>query len=208
MQIESLATGNQLSMRNISQQAIREIQIPIAPIDKQQRIVAKLNTLMERSARAREELRRVPPLLERLKATYIAQMFNAMIEEGAPITEFGDVINEMRNGLSKKPNDSPPGWPILRISAVRSGHVNINDHKYYDTNEEVNQYFLEDGDLLFIRFNGNPYRVACCGMFNSSGKHMLYPDKLIKVRVNKDYVLPEFVEIIFQSAQVRKNERL
>ena len=45
-QIESLASGNQESMRNIGQERLRQIAIPIPPTSEQSRIVAKLEELL------------------------------------------------------------------------------------------------------------------------------------------------------------------
>jgi len=62
-QIEQYATGAQLSMRNISQENLRRIAVPVAPQDEQARIVAAVNALFEEVeageaalARAREGL--------------------------------------------------------------------------------------------------------------------------------------------------------
>jgi hypothetical protein len=41
-EIERLSTGNQESMRNIGQDRIRQIQIPVAPLSEQHRIVAEI----------------------------------------------------------------------------------------------------------------------------------------------------------------------
>jgi type I restriction enzyme S subunit len=66
-QIEELATGNQFSMRNISQDALRRIQTPLAPAAEQQRIITKLDTLTTRLARTRAELDRSPRLAYRFR---------------------------------------------------------------------------------------------------------------------------------------------
>jgi type I restriction enzyme S subunit len=65
-QIEMRATGNQLSMRNISQEALREIELPYLG-NAQRRIVTKLDALTTRLARARAELDRVPALATALR---------------------------------------------------------------------------------------------------------------------------------------------
>lgn len=45
-QIEALSSGNQESMRNIGQDSIRQIQVPVPPSAEQTRIVAKLEELL------------------------------------------------------------------------------------------------------------------------------------------------------------------
>lgn len=45
-EIESRSTGNQLSMRNIGQDRIRSIPLPVPPLDQQERIVAEIESRM------------------------------------------------------------------------------------------------------------------------------------------------------------------
>ena len=62
IEIEARATGNQLSMRNIGQDAIRSIPLPIPPLAEQRRIVARIEALFARTRRARADLERIAPL--------------------------------------------------------------------------------------------------------------------------------------------------
>ncbi len=50
--------------------------IPLAPLPEQRRIVAKLDSLLARSARARQELGRVPNLIKRYKQAILAKAFS------------------------------------------------------------------------------------------------------------------------------------
>lgn len=47
-QIEALCTGNQESMRNISQKSIRQIQLPLAPAEERDRVIAYLDQQLSR----------------------------------------------------------------------------------------------------------------------------------------------------------------
>jgi type I restriction enzyme, S subunit len=118
---------------------------------------------------------------------------------------FGDVIEELRNGISTKPNPDPPGHPILRISATRPGKVLLEDIRYLPNADElVKLYRLRDGDLLFTRYNGSLDLLGVCGMVRGLSKRtLLYPDKLMRVRFGHEDLLPEYVETFFGSAQAR-----
>src|SRR5262249_29961217 len=86
----------------------------------------------------------------------------------------GDVIQELRNGISTKPNLDPPGHPILRISATRPGKVLLDDIRYLpNANDLVRLYRLRDGDLLFTRYNGSLDLLGVCGMVRGLGKRFL-----------------------------------
>lgn len=77
----------------------------------------------------------------------------------------GDISAEIRNGLAAKPADTPPGLPILRISAVRPQRVSLGDVRFHrGSTDEAQPYHLRDGDLLVVRYNGNPELTASCGM--------------------------------------------
>lgn len=70
-QIEALATGAQQSMRNISQANIRRIAIPFPPLNEQQRIVEKIETLFAELDKGEETLREVQTLLARYRQSVL-----------------------------------------------------------------------------------------------------------------------------------------
>ena len=71
-QIENLATGNQLSMRNISQESLRRIVVPIPPLAEQKRIVKKVGRVLWHVNAAQERLAHVPVILKRFRQAVLA----------------------------------------------------------------------------------------------------------------------------------------
>ncbi len=117
---------------------------------------------------------------------------------------FGSVIGELRNGISTKPSIDPPGTPILRISATRPGRVDLNEVRYLrDANNFLPSCSLAERDLLFTRYNGSLELLGVCGMVRGIGKKvLLYPDKLMRVRFDHDFVLPQYAELFFRAEDV------
>jgi type I restriction enzyme, S subunit len=106
------------------------------------------------------------------------------------------LICYLRNGLSQKPSQVPPGHRILRINAVRPMSVDLNEIRYYDRpTEDVGDYFVEDGDLLFTRYNGSVELLGVSGMVRGCSKPTLHPDKLIRVRTVIGHPVPSYLEI-------------
>lgn len=70
-EIERLATGNQQSMRNIGQDRIRKIRVPLAPLSEQHRIVAEIETQFTRLDAAVTALRRAQANLKRYRASVL-----------------------------------------------------------------------------------------------------------------------------------------
>lgn len=70
-QIEALSTGNQESMRNIGQQRIGQICVPVAPPQEMQRIVSKLDELFSRIDEGERALERAQKLVERYRQSVL-----------------------------------------------------------------------------------------------------------------------------------------
>lgn len=118
------------------------------------------------------------------------------------------LLMSLRNGLSKKPEDSQPGIPILRISAVRPLELDTMDRRFYrpQSNEHVDDYKLEEGDVLFVRYNGTKELVGVCALVNMVPGAILYPDKLIRGRVvSEQQVLPSYLAIAANVGESRQH---
>jgi type I restriction enzyme S subunit len=125
-------------------------------------------------------------------------------EESIKPVRLGDVIREMRNGLSPKPSLTPPGVRILRIGAIRPGSIDFEDCRYLELSpKDAEQYALLDGDLIFTRYNGTLEFVGVCALVQNVPGGYVYPDKLIRVRCDNGLALPAFVELAFGSANAR-----
>jgi type I restriction enzyme S subunit len=191
------------AIRRLTLSTISRQTIVIAPLLEQQRIVSKIDSLSAKSKRARDQLDHIPRLVEKYKQAILAAAFDQALRSAGTQTSLANIAVEVRNGLSKKPHDGPPGIPILRISAVRSLAVNTEDQRYYPPTEAVpSTFLLREGDLLFTRYNGNPEFTAVCGVVRGVSDELTYPDKLIRVRLNEK-ASPNFVELMFASPQAR-----
>lgn len=190
--------------------------VPIAPFQEQKIIAEKLDTLLAQVDSTKARLEQIPQILKRFRQAVLTAAVNGLLTEEwrNNIQEAMDfkkinfelILTELRNGLSSKPNEERLGHPILRISSVRSGHVDQSDIRYLECSEsELERHRLEDGDLLFTRYNGSLEFVGVCGLLKKTQyKDLLYPDKLIRARLTKE-ALPEYIEIFFSSPGARNS---
>ncbi len=123
-----------------------------------------------------------------------------------PTVTLGEIAVELKNGLPEKPHSTPPGRPMLRISAVRAGQVAFDDVRYH-RGSETDAYDLKTGDLLFVRYNGNADYVASCGMVRDPVPDCVYPDKLIRVRLDRSRAVPEWIELALRTSAAREQLR-
>lgn len=206
MKIQSLGTGT--TVKGVRLEVINALEFPLAPLAEQKRIVAKLDEVLAQVDTIKARLDRIPAILKRFRQSVLAAAVSGKLTGIVSFSssKFSDLILEMKNGLSPKPNENALGSPILRISSVRPKEIDFNDHRYLECDDKtIKTYKLKDRDLLFTRYNGSLEFVGVCGLVSGLlDRIYLYPDKLIRVRTNHDVLLPEYAELFFCSSGVRK----
>jgi type I restriction enzyme S subunit len=116
------------------------------------------------------------------------------------------LLGFLRNGLPQKPTGPPSGHRILRINAVRPMKVDLDEVRYFeDLPAEAESYWIEEGDLLFTRYNGSVELLGVSGLVRGCDQPTLHPDKLIRVKTVLNGPLPFFAEIASNVGKSRKH---
>lgn len=163
--------------------------IPVPRIEDQRRIVDLL-TRAEGIVRLRREAQR--KATELIPAIFI-DMFGdpAVNPKGWPVASLGSIVDEFRYGTSTKSGAS--GHPVLRIPNVVRNSLDLEEMKFVALEDaEFKRLLLRDGDLLFVRSNGNPDYVGRCAAFvranldaaGLNGGACVYASYLIRARLN------------------------
>ena len=176
------------------------------PRPQQDDIVAEIEKQFSRLDEAVGNLKRVNANLKRYKAAVLKAAVEGKlgsIESSWKQAELGDIATSIRNGYSKKP-DAERGTRIFRISAVRPMELDVNDVRYLSgTPSNYEPFLVEPGDVLFTRYNGSRDYVGVCARVPANIPPMVYPDKLIRVRVPGQMLLPEFLVILASTGRAR-----
>jgi len=195
-----------ITVKHLSSRTVGDIPIPLPPRKEQDRLVAALEEHLSRLDAAVAGLKRVQAQLPRYRAAVLKAAVEGQFCGPQPSswhdTTLGDVLCSLGNGISKKPAEDS-GQAILRISAVREMSVDTSDVRYLPASDSWQRYLLEPGDLLFTRYNGNPRFVGTCGMVPEQARPLVYPDKLIRARVDRSRALPAFVQIALSTGRSR-----
>jgi type I restriction enzyme S subunit len=93
-QIEQLATGNQLSMRNISQDALRRIRLPLAVAEDRLQLVERIESAFARADRLEAAAARARALLNRLESAILAKAFRGELVPQDPTDEPAEALLE------------------------------------------------------------------------------------------------------------------
>ena len=112
------------------------------------------------------------------------------------------LIADLANGRSVPTREN--GFPVLRLTAVVDGRIDLSERKCGDWDRDQAVAFLvEEGDFLVTRGNGSLSLVGRGGLVGRIADEVAYPDTLIRVRANPSVLLPEFLRIVWDSENVR-----
>ena len=206
--------GSGSTMLHVTKKSMEARSVPVPSRNEQAAIAAMLDTTLAAAEACRQRLDGVAAILKRFRQAVLAAATSGELtrewreergkQDSTEKVSLGEVILEMRNGLSPKPTMSPPGTKILRIGAVRSGSVDWEDHRYLDLSaQETKAFKLQLDDLLFTRYNGTLEFVGVCARVGDLYDEYVYPDKLIRARCDLGRALPAYVEIAFGADNVR-----
>lgn len=203
----TFTTGMGDRRRRIKPEQLIKMEIPLPPLSEQQKIVEWIEAVATRVEEAKRLQEEMEQGVSRLFDSSAAEIFESHEWDTIPLGEL--LAEDSRNGLGARPTEEPPGIPILRISAGtsrRDAVVDELDHKYLQvTAEELETYRLRKGDLLACRFNGNLHYVGRFSLYQGlQPEDRVYPDKLIRFRVDQSIVAPEFVALAMNSPPGRQ----
>jgi type I restriction enzyme S subunit len=131
-QMEQLSSATTIAY--INKTKCNSIQIPLAPLNEQRRIVAKIEALKARSQRVKEELEAIAPLLDQFRQSVLAAAFH------------GDLTADWR----QKNPDIEPATRVLeslrekRFSQARTPAQLQKLNEIYSSQEEENSNLLPE----------------------------------------------------------------
>ncbi|RWK41713.1 hypothetical protein [Mesorhizobium sp.] len=160
-QIEELASGNQHSMRNISQDALRRVRLPVAPATEQRRVVQKIDSLTGKSKRARDHLDHIPRLVEKYKQAVLAAAFARGGGEPVRLGELALPTAPIRYGVLQPGSVKDVGVPMIRICDLQDGKVVWPEVRRIapTIDKQFSNARVQDGDVL-LTVVGTIGRVA------------------------------------------------
>lgn len=151
-----------VTVKHLSSRTLNDLPIPLPPLTEQRRIVAKLDSLTTRIARARAELERVPVLIARYKKILLKRAFTGELTNKwrlmngiseIEMTPLSDVCTSITDGDHQAPPRAKYGVPFITISAMNDGKIDLSKatrfvpSSYLDALKDSRK--AKTGDVLF-----------------------------------------------------------
>lgn len=211
-QRDEYATGS--TQVALTDEGAESIYLVVPPQEQQKRLADKLDVLLEKVKDARSRLDKIPLNLNRFRQSVLAAAFSGEltkewrkknnIDSEWQEVDLGKVLDDLKYGTAKKCFKEKKKHPVLRIPNIVHGYIDLNDLKYTDLDKkEYESLKLERDDILLIRSNGSVSLVGRTALVTEKEKGMAYAGYLIRLRVKKDLIIPEFLQYQFQSYAMR-----
>jgi type I restriction enzyme S subunit len=201
MRPDLIEMGQGGAQPNISQQLLKKLEIALPPLAEQRRIVAKLDQVMARTARARAELARIPALITHHKRAILETVFsNASWKR----FEFFDVLNF--KGGSQPPKSTfsnAPGPGLVRLLQIRDF---ASDEKAVFIEDSSRWPKCEADDIMVGRYGASVGKILTgkAGAYNVALVKMIVDPRLLRRFVYywlQSSVFQEALGIVSRSAQ-------
>lgn len=203
-QIMTIAQGTKVL--GISTKRMVKIKINIPSISEQTKIANFLSLVDARITK----LTKKKTLLEQYKKGIMQKIFSQQIrfkdENGNDFPEWetktlGDITTSIRNGLSISQNLSKTGFKVTRIETISDGTINLNKVGYVDTDQNIDNYKLKIGNVLFSNIN-SVVHIGKVAYVNQD--HNLYHGmNLLNISFNEVSNLPLFMFYQLKSKKLK-----
>lgn len=208
-QLQQKGTGT--TFKAITQDTVKNLEIPVPSLDEQERIVARIEELFSQLDSGVETLRKTKEQLAVYRQAVLKEAFEGGLIGSCPdkIVRLGDYIETPRYGTSKKCSydEGRDGTAVFRIPNIehKNGRISHFDIKYAKfTESELDGISLRQGDILIIRSNGSVSLVGRAAMVRDADITGTFAGYLMRLRIKEQEVLlPMFLLLFLQSHQAR-----
>lgn len=179
-------------------QQFSKIKVKVPSIPEQQRIVSRIEELFSSLDNAVETLQKTKEQL----AVYRQAVLESCIGTGKIMT-ISDCIEDMGQGWSPKCIRTPvlndEEWAVITTTAVQPMNFLFAENKKLpETLEARPKHELKEGDILITRA-GPRSRCGICCMVKKTKRRLMNCDKVYRLVVKKELILPEYLEAVLNS---------
>lgn len=206
--LEAKASGT--TFLELSAKKAGEVEIPLPPINEQQRIVERIESLFVKLDRAKELIENTLAQFEQNKMAILHKAFIGELtakwrkENNIDLSSWqektiDELCTSLKYGTSKK--SKPEGSVVvLRMGNLQNGEIDWSNLMYTDDKDDIEKYLLKKGDVLFNRTN-SPELVGKTSIYRGEYP-AIYAGYLIKLDYGKD-IIGEYLNYMMNSTKAK-----
>jgi type I restriction enzyme S subunit len=179
-----------------------QIEIILPPLETQKKIVE----ILEKAEEVKNKRETLNDLTEECLDSIFYEIFGNCIknEKKWEIKRIKEILKiPLNSGWSPKCNEEMKKYPVLTLGNLNDSGLNLNITKYFDSNQEIKKgQDLKINDLLISRSN-TPELVGRIGRLKNDIEDLIYPDLMIRMRVNENIIKSQFLEFLMRTNSFR-----
>lgn len=178
---------------------LQRVNIPLPTIQDQACIVQLLGRVSDLVEQRKNHLQQLDELV---KSVFI-DMFGDLKEnvQTWKVGTLGDIINDIRNGLSPSKSGECDGLVYTLSSVTGTSFKNIYKKDRFSKLSE--NYYPKSDDFLICRGNGNVDLVGKGYFYQSHQEDVMFPDTIIGVKIDLEAVNNNYLEQLWKSRFIR-----
>ena len=151
-QLQQKGTGT--TFKAITQDVVRNLEIPIPSLEEQERIVARIEELFSELDNGVETLRKTKQQLAVYRQAVLKESFNT---ESATTVEVSEIVDDIRIGpfgtMLHKSDYMAGGIPVINPQHIKNNTIiaGVNVTVSAEKAEELNAYKLKNNDIIMGR---------------------------------------------------------
>ena len=196
--------GRGATFKEISKSIVENIEIPLPPLDEQRRIATTLDKVTDLISKRRQQLDKLDELV---KARFV-EMF------GDPVSNPYDwnlrgllQLGDCKNGMNFHSTDIGVNVHCLGVGDFKSLSCISDTSKLPTvslTGMPSDEYMLKDGDIVFVRSNGNKALVGRSLVVYPATTPTTFSGFCIRFRLHCDEVKADYLLRVLKTDSIRK----
>lgn len=189
------------TIKHLPSQALGSYTLPLPPINEQRRIVAKLDALLARIRRTREELDEVPRLTQQFRQAALGSLFALSGYPNRQLDALVDAERGITYGIVQTGDHTENGIPTVRCGDIKAFGIEIPKLKKVNPSIEINyrRTRIQGGEVL-IAIRGT---VGATAVAVDSMHGMNISREVAMIPILKD-LLPEFLMYLLASPEISR----
>ena len=197
-------TKKSVNQASFTVTALKEIEMPLPPLEEQRRIAATLDKVSGLIAKRRAQLDKLDLLVKaRLVEMFGDPVLNPMKWPEQPLENMADIVSGITKGRKAKETELIE-VPYMAVSNVKDGYIDWTTVKtILATKAEIEQYRLLPDDVLMTE-GGDPDKLGRGAIIQQPLENCIHQNHIFRVRLDENILLPSYFAEFLQHQKAKQ----
>lgn len=197
-------TKKSVNQASFTVTALKEIEMPLPPLEEQRRIAATLDKVSGLIAKRRAQMDKLDLLVKaRFVEMFGDPVLNPMKWPEQPLENMADIVSGITKGRKAKETELIE-VPYMAVSNVKDGYIDWTTVKtILATKAEIEQYRLLPDDVLMTE-GGDPDKLGRGAIIQQPLENCIHQNHIFRVRLDENILLPSYFAEFLQHQKAKQ----